>query len=166
MIHAGDTAPDIFLAGSWKSSFGTSPFDARAGQVGLGTGYQSVGGTVTAVKSADPLVLLANAGYTTNLPVSTADGRRDPGDTFSLGGGAILAVSPDTSLSFLLDTHYKRTDAIDGKPIPGSDETFAVLQLGLGRVLSRRVLLNVTAAVGLTPDAPNFQLGLSMPIRF
>jgi len=28
------------------------------------------------------------------------------------------------------------------------------------------MLLNITAAVGLTADSPNFQLGISMPIRF
>ena len=84
----------------------------------------------------------------------------------AIQSGAILAVSPDTSLSFLLDFHYKPDDRLDDKAVVGSDETVAVLQLGLGRVISRSVLLNVTAAMGLTSDSPNFQLGLSMPIRF
>ncbi len=166
MIHAGDFAPDVFLAATWKPRLGSSPFDVAPGNVGVGTGYDSVGGTITAVKSADPLVLLANVSYTANLPAGTKQGRRDPGDSFGLGGGAILAVSPDTSLSFLLDFHYHPDDTLDGKALPGSDETVAVLQLGLGRVLSRRVLLNVTAGVGLTADSPNFQLGVSMPFRF
>ena len=162
----GGAAPDILIAANFKPALGSSPFDAKGGAVGLGTGYASVGGTVTAVKSADPLVLLANLSYTNNLPVTTADGRRDPGDTYGLGGGAILAVSPDTSLSFLLDCHYKSTDLLKGKGVIATDETFAVLQLGLGRVISRKVLVNVTAAMGLTADSPNFQLGLSMPVRF
>jgi hypothetical protein len=166
VIHGGSVAPDIFLAGSWKPRLGSSPFDAKPGQLGLGTGYDAIGGTVTAVKSADPLVLLANAGYTANLAVGTKLGRRNPGNAIGVGGGAILAVSPDTSLSFLLDFHYKPDDTLGGKAVPGSDETVAVLQLGLGRVLSRSVLLNVTAAVGLTADSPNFQLGVSLPVRF
>jgi hypothetical protein len=166
MIHGGSVAPDIFLEGSWKSRLGSSPFDADAGKLGLGSGYNAIGATVTAVKSADPLVLLANAGYTENLAVRTKEGRRSLGNTFGLGGGAILAVSPDTSLSFLLDFHYKPDDTLAGKAVLGSDETVAVLQLGLGRVLSRSVLLNVNAALGVTADSPNFQLGVSMPVRF
>jgi hypothetical protein len=166
MIHAGSVAPDIFLAANWKPRFGSSPYDAKAGDIGLGTGYDAVGGTVTAVKSADPLVLLASASYTANFGVATEQGWRKPSNVFGWGGGAILAVSPDTSLSFLLDFHYKPDDTLDGKAIVGSDETAAVLQLGLGRVLSRRVLLNVTAAIGLTADSPNFQLGVSIPVRF
>ncbi|HEY6912141.1 MAG TPA: hypothetical protein VI356_22370 [Myxococcales bacterium] len=166
MIHGGNVAPDIFLAGNWKSKLGSSPFEAGAGKLGLGSGYNAVGATVTAVKSADPLVLLANVGYTENLAVRTKQGRRNLGNTFGLGGGAILAVSPDTSLSFLLDFHYKPDDTIAGKAVLGSDETVAVLQLGLGRVLSRSVLLNVNAALGVTADSPNFQLGVSMPVRF
>lgn len=166
MIHGGNVAPDIFLAGSWKSRLGSSPFEADAGKLGLGSGYNALGATLTAVKSADPLVLLANVGYTENLAVQTKQGRRKLGNTFGLGGGAILAVSPDTSLSFLLDFHYKPDDTIANKAVLGSDETVAVLQLGLGRVLSRSVLLNVNAALGVTADSPNFQLGVSMPVRF
>jgi hypothetical protein len=166
MVRAGDFVPDILLAATWKPRVGSSPFDGSASQLGLGLGYSSIGGTVTAVKSADPLVLLANVGYTDNLPVTTKEGRRNPGNSFGLGGGAILAVSPDTSLSFLVDFRYKPDDTVAGKSVPGSDETTAVLQIGLGRVLSRRVLLNINAGIGLTADSPNFQLGVSMPIRF
>ena len=143
-----------------------SPFDASAGAFGLGTGYPAIGGTLTAVKTADPLVFIASATHTTNLEVTTKDGRRKPGDSWGLGGGAILAVSPEASMSFLLDYHYKPEDTLDGKPLLGSDETFAVLQLGVGMVVSRRVLLNFTVAMGLTADSPNLQLGVSAPVRF
>ena len=166
MARGGSVMPDLLLAANFKPATASSPFDAKQGAVGLGAGYASVGGTLTAAKSADPLVLLVNASFIDNLPADTSQGRRDPGNTYGLGGGAILAVSPDTSLSFLLDCHYKPQDSLDGKAVPGSDETFAVLQLGLGRVLSRGVLLNVTAAMGLTADSPNFQLGMSLPVRF
>ncbi len=51
-------------------------------------------------------------------------------------------------------------------PILSPEETVAVLQIGLGRVLSRSVLTNFSVGMGLTPDSPNFQLGFSMPVRF
>ena len=87
-------------------------------------------------------------------PAAAARARRvaGPEPRFTSLFGAILAVSPDTSLSFLLDFHYKPDDNLAGKAVPGSDETVAVLQLGLGRVISRSMLLYITAAVGLTAD--------------
>ena len=165
-IHGGSSWPDILITGTWKPNVGSSPFDATTGAFGLGTGYQAIGGTLTAVKTADPLVFLASATHTTNMAVSTKDGWRKPADAWGLGGGAILAVSPDASMSFLFDFHYKPEDTLDGKALLGSDETFAVLQLGLGMVLSRRVLLNFTLGMGLTADSPNLQLGISVPVRF
>jgi hypothetical protein len=166
VLRARGALPDLLVAATWKSRAGSSPFDARPDVVGLGTGYPAVGATLTAVKTSDPLVLLASASYTANLGVTTKQGRREPADTWGLGGGAILAVSPETSLSFLLDTHYKPEDRLGGKAVIASDETFAVLQLGLGTIVSRRVLLNFTVGVGLTADSPDVQLGVSMPVRF
>ena len=61
-----------------------------------------------------------------------ADRRLVASVTWSAGGGAILAVSPETSTSFLLDFHYKPEDEVAGKSVLGSDETVAVFQLGLG----------------------------------
>ena len=166
LFHAGSVAPDVFMAGTWKPQVGSSPFDAAPGEVALGTGYSSVGGTVTAVKTSDPLVFLASASFTENLAVDTKQGPRKPGNTYGIGGGAILAVSPETSMSFLLDFHYKPEDSLGDKAVLGTDETVAVLQLGLGTVISRRLLLNVTVGIGLTADSPDFQLGLSLPVRF
>jgi hypothetical protein len=165
-LHAGSLAPDVFLAGFWKPKLGTSPLDAAPGDLPLGSGYPSVGATLTGVKTADPLVLLASATYTANLPVHSKLGRDNPGDTYGLGGGAILAVSPETSMQFLVDFHYKREDKLKDKALPGTDEIGAVLQLGLGTVLSRNTLLNVSLGIGLTADSPDFQLGVSIPIRF
>lgn len=166
LVHAGKVMPDVLVTATWKPHVGSSPFNAGASEVGLGSGYSGIGGTIQAVKAADPLVLLASAGYTQNLEVATGQGQRKPGNTWSAGGGAILAVSPETSMSFLLDFHYKPEDEVGGKAVLGSDETVAVLQLGLGMVLSRSVLLNLTAGIGLTADSTGFQFGVSAPVRF
>jgi hypothetical protein len=166
LLRAHRLVPDLLLTGTWKPPLGSSPFDAPAGKVGLGSGYTSIGGTLTASKASDPLVFLASLSYTANLPTGTSAGRRDTGDTFGLGAGAILAVSPETSLSFLLDFHYRPEDHLGGRTLIGTDETFAVLQVGLATVITRRVLLNFTLGIGLTPDSPSVQLGISVPVRF
>jgi hypothetical protein len=166
-LHGGGSGwPDFLLTATWKPNVGSSPFDAAPGSFGLGTGYPSLSGTLTAVKTADPLVFVASATHTTNFSVTTKDGRRKPGDSWGFGGGAILAVSPDASMSFLVDFHYKPEDTLAGKTVLASDETVAVLQIGVGMVVSRRVLLNFTLGMGLTADSPDLQLGISLPVRF
>ncbi|MFL5298970.1 MAG: hypothetical protein ACJ79R_01340 [Anaeromyxobacteraceae bacterium] len=166
LLRARGAWPDLLVTGTWKAQVGSSPFDAGQGQLGVGTGYDAIGATLTGSKASDPLVFLASASYTANLGVNTNQGRRKPGDTWGLGAGAILAVSPETSMSFLLDFHYKPEDRLRGSAALGTDETVAVLQLGLATVASRRALLNFTVGIGLTADSPDFQLGVSLPLRF
>jgi hypothetical protein len=166
LLRARAAWPDLLVTGTWKPQVGSSPFDAGPGQLGLGTGYDAIGATLTGSKASDPLVFLASVSYTANLGVNTNQGRRKPGDAWGLGAGAILAVSPETSMSFLLDFHYKPEDRLGGRAALGTDETVAVLQLGLATVVSRRALLNFTVGMGLTPDSPDFQLGVSLPLRF
>jgi hypothetical protein len=36
----------------------------------------------------------------------------------------------------------------------------------VAKLLTRRTLLDVHLGIGLTPDAPDFRLRLSLPIRF
>jgi hypothetical protein len=166
LVRARGALPDLLVAGTWKPRVGSSPFDAGDGEVGLGSGFHAVGATLTASKAADPLVFLASASYTANLGVSTEQGRRDPGDSWGLGAGAILAVSPETSMSFLVDFSYRPEDRLRGEAVLGSDETAAVLQLGVATVVSRRAVLNFTVGIGLTEDSPDLQLGVSVPLRF
>jgi hypothetical protein len=165
IFRAHRSIPDVLITGTWKPAVGTSPFDAAPGRVGLGSGYDAVGGTLTASKASDPLVFVASATYLANLTTRTNLGRRDPGDTFGMGAGAVLAVSPETSLSFLIDFRFKPEDRLNGTALIGTDLTEGVLQIGLATVVSRRALLNFSVGVGLTPDAPRLQLGVSVPLR-
>lgn len=50
--------------------------------------------------------------------------------------------------------------------VRGSDGTAAVAQIGFDQVLSSRALLDVTFGIGLTRDAPDYSLIVSLPIRF
>jgi hypothetical protein len=50
--------------------------------------------------------------------------------------------------------------------VPDTDTVFGTLQIGVGTVLSRNVLLNVAGDIRVTGNVPNFRLTLSLPIRF
>jgi hypothetical protein len=53
-----------------------------------------------------------------------------------------------------------------GGPVTGSDQLAASLSLGVATVLQQNMLLDVGVSVGLTEDAPDFGVAVSLPIRF
>ncbi len=53
-----------------------------------------------------------------------------------------------------------------GDPVTGSDQLAASLSLGVATVLQQNMLLDVGVSVGLTEDAPDFGVAVSLPIRF
>jgi hypothetical protein len=172
LVHARNAIPDVLIAGSWRAPAGTSPYDVAPGEVPLGAGFHGLQAKLIATKVADPLVYLANASYEANLRADTNQGRIDPGDTWGVGGGAFLAVSPETSLSFLVQFQYTpelrlRAATTPGtyQKVPGTDQTVASLQLGLATLVSRHALLNFALEIGLTEDAPDFRLGVSVPLH-
>jgi hypothetical protein len=79
------------------------------------------------------------------------------GAGFDSWGTTMIAASPDVSL---------RTGVSLGAPISGSGQQLANLDLGVSMVLSRNLLFDLSFSVGLTQDAPDFGLGLSLPLRF
>ena len=89
-----------------------------------------------------------------------------PGDVIDLSLGALLAVSPETSVNMSFDQQFRRRTEVDGMPIAGSDGVAAVAQFGLDQLLSPRALLTASLGIGLTNDAPDYQFVVSTPIHF
>jgi hypothetical protein len=149
--------PDLFARVQW---------DADTGQTddgfNLGSGTNEIGGSVTAVKRQDPLVFIGTLYHSAALE----DDGFDPGDQTGLTLGTVLAASPETSLRFLLDQSFVGEAEFAGNKIPGSDQVAASLFIGASSVLGRRLLLDVSAGIGLTEDAPDYSITVSLPIRF
>jgi hypothetical protein len=158
--------PDLVGGVSWRFATGRNPFRARVAAVAPGSGVEEFGARVTAVKSSDPMVFFGTLSYAHDLAAHEAAGVVQPGDAIGLALGAVLAVSPETSLTFGVAQDFRARTQIDGVGAPGSDTTAASLQLGLDRVLNSRALLDVALGVGLTRDAPDYALQVSLPIRF
>jgi hypothetical protein len=132
----------------------------------LGSGYDALSASITAIKRADPLVFLGSLSHSINFSTTAGGARFNPSDTTSASFRTILATSPNVSLraGFLLAR--TGSTALDGTTIPGSKQTLALLELGGSMVLSRQTLLDVSVEAGLTQDSPDFVLGLSLPVRF
>ncbi|OJA61467.1 hypothetical protein BGV69_02130 [Burkholderia ubonensis] len=68
-----------------------------------------------------------------------------------------MAIEPST-----------RTQAPGGswQRVPGSQTTASTLGFGLNHVFNKHLTMNASVAIGLTPDAPNFVVGLRFPYTF
>jgi hypothetical protein len=132
----------------------------------LGAGFDSVQATLTAVKRMDPLVFLGSFTHSFNRSTTAGGADIDPSDSNSVNFRAILATSPSASLRLGFSLARSGDLKVNGAPLAGSKQTLGLLELGGSVVITRRVLLDVAFAAGLTESAPDFILGVSLPIRF
>jgi hypothetical protein len=151
----------------WRPNlFGSVQWDTDTGEtedgIPLGSGFHELSGTLTASKRQDPLVFVLDVAYTTSLE----DNDVDPGDQISFSIGTLLAASPETSLRFFLSQSFVDEVEVGGREIPGSDQVVGTFVIGASSIVSARVLLDVTAGIGLTEDASDYFVRVSLPIQF
>ncbi|MDB5459183.1 MAG: hypothetical protein JWO72_924, partial [Caulobacteraceae bacterium] len=158
--------PDLLGAFSWRAPTGRDPFDAPVAAVAAGSGTHELRARITALKTTDPLVFFGALSYARDLAANKSFGLYQPGDALGVELGSILALNPETSLTLGLSQEFRGRTQIDHTARPGTDTAAASLQLGFDRVLTSRVLLDVSLGVGLTRDAPDYVLQMSLPIRF
>ncbi|HZD52379.1 MAG TPA: hypothetical protein VE175_04990, partial [Woeseiaceae bacterium] len=151
----------------WPDLIGRITWDADTGKttsndVPLGGGFNELRGSLSAVKRQDPLAFIGGVSYETTFENNDIK----PGDALGFSIGTVLAASPGTSLRLALDQTFIDGSQVDGEGINGSDSVIGTATLGASVVLGRGVLLDVTADIGLTDDAPDYAARASLPIRF
>ncbi|HZZ11224.1 MAG TPA: hypothetical protein VFE79_11095 [Paraburkholderia sp.] len=189
-----NSLPDVVGSLRIKAPTGTSPFGEKVVQVDTdntnlvaptklptGTGFWNITAGVSLLKTYDPVVLFGSLSYTYNLARSFADissvqGQTEPatvklGDIVQFGGGVALAFSDkdSASISYTMALEPEsKTRAPGGSysKVPGSETTAAALNFGLNHVVNKHLTINGAVSVGLTPDAPNFVVGVRFPYTF
>jgi hypothetical protein len=149
--------PDIIGRVAWDTNTGRD----EASGVPLDSGYNEFSVSLSAVKRQDPLAFIGRLGFETALE---NDNIR-PGNLYSFGIGAVLAASPDTSLSLNFDAAYRDEFEFDGRSVDGSDQNVATLSLGASSVVGRATLVNVNVGAGLTDDGANYFFNVAVPFR-
>jgi hypothetical protein len=150
--------PDLVGRVTWDTDTG----DQVDGIVPMGVGYNELRFGLTALKRQDPLAFTASLSYATTFEKNDIK----PGDEWGLLLGVSLAASPETSLSLALVQTFSQELEINGNRIAGSDQVSSVLALGASSILGRRTLFSVSLGIGLTEDAPDYSVNLSIPMRF
>lgn len=158
--------PDLLAGIRWKSTSGTAEFDPSSDDVSTGTGFNGLTGSVTAVKSKDPLVFFGGGTYTHNFSAEKEGNDIDPGNALGFSVGTILAASPDTSLRLVYRHEFTEESEIEGIEVPGSDRVEGIFEVGGSVVLTPSVLLDVAVGIGVTDDAPDVRFNLSLPFRY
>lgn len=146
--------PDLLGRFTWLTGSG----DAADGGVSLGGDYSGFGLDFNATWRRDPVVFLLGAGY-----FRYDDDGLQPGDTVNLSAGASLAISPETALTVSLDQRFADDFQVDGRALPGTDQVSTLLNITTSTLIGRGSLLQLSAGIGLTPDAPDYRFGVSLP---
>lgn len=155
----GSTRPAVIadLAYQWAADGAeSSPF---------GIGYDAWSVSLTVLKRTDPLVLVGSLTHAFNRSTRSGGVNIDPDDSSSGDIRAILAASPGVSLRAGFSLSRTGDTQVNGEDIAGTRQTTAMLEFGGSIVVSPRVLFDLSIGAGLTEDAPDFVLGVSLPIR-
>ncbi len=178
--------PDVILSVRATAPTGKSIFDigsassatnvTTASELALGSGVWSVRGGLTAIKSLDPVVLIFNAGYThsfaRSLSVSSTNGvirtvDYQPGGVVDYGVAVAIAMNPSFAVNLQLQQRITFDTELKGiGEVEGSATVQADLRFGFAWALNETMVLNFTAAAGLTEDSPDFSISVGLPIKF
>jgi len=164
--HGGGTEPSILGSLRWKTTTGDDPLKDTQRTATFGTGFHSLQATATAVQISDPAVFFGSLTYTANLAANKPVGRVDPGDSYGYQVGIALSVNMDTSLSFGWEQRYTQRTEVEGQSIAGSYFTSGSLSIGVTHTAFSGRTYDLKASIGLTRDAPEAQITLSIPFRF
>jgi hypothetical protein len=158
VLREGVVRPDLVARVTYNTGFG----DKEDNGITLDGGYSSVTGSLVALKRQDPLAFVVSGFYQKSFDEDNVN----LGDQYGFSLGTLLAASPETSLRFQLQTTFVDDIEVDGTTINDSNQVQGVLIVGASSILGRGVLLDVSGGIGLTNDAPDYFISISLPIRF
>jgi hypothetical protein len=171
--------PGLLASARWKSTTGKDPFHIGGTTPTLGNGFNSIQGTLTAVKSTDPAILFGGFSYTANLssdkgiagldpehPERITLGHMNPGDTFGFNVGAAMSINPEMSLNAGWQQSFTRSTTLNYSRVPGSFLNEGLLRIGSTFMYMPGRVVDVGLGIGMTRDTPDFQFSVSFPFRF
>jgi len=163
--------PDMILGARVSFPTGQSPFGLEPDEIPTGTGYYGLKSSLTMVKSVDPTVVYGNIAYTVNFARRQQGLDTNPGDTIEYAVGSALALSGSLSANFTLEQRLTmRTKVtipdVGGVKVPGSFLNQTSLRVGLVYMFTDRFFFDFSVSGGLSEDAADIIVGVSLPYRF
>jgi hypothetical protein len=166
-VNESRATPGLIGAINYQASTGRNTlFENTTTPVALGSGFNSLQGTLTAIKRIDPLVLFGSYSFTHNYARTKNGIRVDPGNAQSLRFGTALATGPETSLRAAFNVTFFDKTKFGEQQLPGTDDPMGMLEFGASFVLTKSTALDVLLGVGVTRNAPDFRIAVALPVRF
>lgn len=154
LLHEFGARPAVMIELNVKSDTGADPL--------LGTDHWNVGMRMTFIKTLDPAVIFGSAGYTFTLERNG----RDPGDRFFASLGIGYSLNDRVSFNMeVIGTGVTGTDAND-ETLESSSLEVISLQFGVTVLVTETFFIEPVVNLGLTDDAPDVVVGLSLPFSF
>lgn len=158
LLREGLWSPDIVGRITWDTASGGREDNG----VPLGGGFNELRGSLSAIKRQDPIAIVGGLSY----EYSFEDSQIQPGSVVAATFGSFIALSPETSMRFIFSGGYQFESKLAGDTIQGSDRTLGTFVVGGTTLLAPGLLLNISVNVGLTDDADDFGISVSLPFRF
>ena len=168
--------PSLTVSGSVRIPTGTSPYKVVSGS-GLATGSGTTGFTagINLSKVVDPVALFGSMNVSYSRPSDDLNQilggamlvRVDPGLSMGFGFGFAYAFSYSITTSFSFQESISRGSRMtfsNGQSATTTTQTSAILNYGIGYRISPKTTVNTSVGFGLTPNAPNFSLGINFPL--
>jgi len=180
LFPEGKYRPDIVIGVTGKSDTGRDPYNLekvsvqdsqpKLVQFPTGSGHWGVSGTVIFVKTSDPAVLFLNTSYFYNFPrdVGVQRGQNygdvKPGDSVEYAFGLVLGLNEKLATNFSFSQRLTWDSEQNGQKLQDSGANAVQANVGFTYAFSRRLSFDVVTGIGLTDDAPDFSVGIRLPI--
>jgi hypothetical protein len=158
LLREGLWRPDVVGRLTWDTASG----EREDNGVPFGGGFNELRGFLSAIKRQDPIAIVGGLTY----EYSFEDSQIKPGQFIGASFGSFIALSPETSMRFLFSGGYQYESELAGDTIAGSDRTLGTFIIGGTTLLAPGLLFNLSVNVGLTDDADDFGISVSLPFRF
>ena len=141
-----------------------------------GSGFFSVGGSLSASKTSAPAIVFGSVGYNYAFPrynvVFTPANKPpalvnfEPGNNFNLSMGMALSLNYNFTLNMSYAQSVNLSSHINGIKLGNSATDAITLRIGGTWRFSTKTSADVGISFGLTPDAPDFRLDVRVPLKF
>lgn len=158
LLREGLWRPDIVGRVTWDTASG----EREDNRVPLGGGFNELRGSLSMIKRQDPIAIVGGLTY----EYSFEDSQIKPGPLIGASFGSFIALSPETSMRFIFSGGYQYESELSGDTLAGSDRTLGTFIIGGTTLLAPGLLFNLSVNVGLTDDADDFGILVSLPFRF
>jgi hypothetical protein len=128
----------------------------------LGTGFWNIGGSVSLVKTIDPVVLFGSLGYNAVIERNGID----PGDQIPYSLGMGFSLNDRVSFSAALNGAAIMRAKENGREITGSGRDIHSLNLAVTVQVSKGLFVEPFVNFGLSEEATDLFAGINVPYRF